>query len=63
MVVKTTVKVFNLVFIYWWIAYCIIGLGIPTVVDSKYLPTRRSDPSIDGLDRLREILSDVCIFN
>lgn len=57
MVLKSTN--FNLILIYWWIVFCIIGIGIPTVLCGRYLPTRRSDPSMDGLDRLREVLREV----
>lgn len=59
MATKLRLNVFNALMIWWWIVNCIIGLGIPRVVESRYLPTRRSSPSDDRFDRLRELLHDV----
>lgn len=39
--------------------YCVIGFGIPSVVDSRYLPTRRSESSNYGLDRLSDLIKNV----
>lgn len=50
---------FNLMKWWWWMVYCIIGFGIPHLVDSRYLPTRRSEPNSYGLDRLGDLIKDV----
>lgn len=41
------------------IVYCVIAFGILNVVDSRYLPTRRSEPNTNGLDRLSDLIKNV----
>lgn len=56
-------QLLNAFMVSWWIACCIIGIGLPSLVDARYLPTRRSKPTNEGFDRLRELLRDVSVFN
>lgn len=56
---KTNNKSCVLLKILWIMGYCVIGFGIPSVVDSRYLPTRRSEASNYGLDRLSDLIKNV----
>lgn len=57
-------KLLNIVLFWWWCLYCVVMLGIPSGVESRYLPTRRSSLSSDGeFERLQELLRNVRNFS
>lgn len=60
---KKTKQYFKYLKIVWVVGFFVIGFGNLDVADARYLPTRRSEPNSNELERLSDLIRNVSFCN